>query len=862
MWRSIKNARQIVKGNSVREVTETIEGSVIHYKTQEEVESAIMSMCKQRFLLTEDTPLMNSDGLCQKLGYLGNTRTAEDILDGRYTVPKNIDKVTKELLHQINEVKRQLSNKLPSSVSLQDYKQFWKTCKEKTSSSFSGLHFGHYKACATNDYLASIQAKSIDLCFRTGIPLRRWSTGLTVMIEKLPGVTLVNKLRAILLMEADFNFGNRLIIGKKMVQGLEKKQFFPQDSFGSRNNLCAIEVPVCRALFFDVVRQRKYNAALGSYDAQSCYDRVVHSFTSMVCQAVGVPQNTIDCMLKAIQKMRYYVRTAFGDSTTFYDSGEEIFQGLCQGNGAAPALWLLISSFLLRYLKKKGCSINIPSAISGASLSYVALVYVDDGDFPTIAKKPSESIERVTRRHQRTVKYWSKALHTSGGALTPSKCFWYPIQWKWRHGKAYIMEASETKRNIFAPTPEGIMNNVEKLDSTTAKEVMGVWQTPTGCNKRQMEKMQDQLDAYYVLLDNAYIPRHTVWRSFWSVLWAQIKYSLPAISLKASQCSTLFRPLYKRLLPTIGISSTLPIAFRHSTAKHFGLGLPSLHLENNISKISLLQTHYQSDSLVSKHLHTSIEQLQLEIGTDNPFTTCSYTKYGPLATDGWLKTLWSAISDLPIKIIFRKFITIHLQRINDQLLLPAVINLQQFSSAELTAFNRVRLYLQVITIADIYTGEGTKIRANMLSSCPTPIPSSYRWPVSKPTKSDFRVWEEILEQLDGRFTLGKWLTLGHSKPDCFYDTEHNKVYIKHRTRWKQYLYPKSNRCLRLRSKYQYNKVVRQIPTTFRGTYTPISRSTIIFEGAQEVSIPKKNPLIPCQISSTHGGKHGYGNISR
>lgn len=354
--------------------------------------------------------------------------TAEEILDGTYRCPKNIDKVMKDLLDQINDFKRQFSNKLSLSVSLQEYKQFWRTCKEKISSSFSGLRFGHYKACATNDFLASIQAKSFDLCFRTGIPLRRWSTGLTVMIEKIPGVTLVNKLRAILLMEADFNFGNRLILGKNMVKGLEKMKVFPPDSFGSRSNLCSIEVPVCRALFFDVVRQRKYNAALGSYDAQSCYDRVVHSFTSMVCQAVGVPQYTIDCMLRAIQKMRYYVRTAFGDSSTFYDSGGEISQGLCQGNGASPALWLLISSFLLRYLKKKGCSINISSAIIGASLSYVALVYVDDGDFPTIAKKPSESTESVARRHQRTVKYWSQALHTSGGALTPSKCFWYPIR--------------------------------------------------------------------------------------------------------------------------------------------------------------------------------------------------------------------------------------------------------------------------------------------------------------------------------------------------------------------------------------------------------------------------------------------------
>ena len=262
-------------------------------------------------------------------------------------------------------------------------------------------------------------------------------------------------------------------------------------------------------------------------------------------------------------------------------------------------------------------------------------------------------------------------------------------------------------------------------------------------------------------------------------------------------------------------------------------------MENSISKISLLQTHYQSDSLVSKRLHTSIEQLQLEIGTDNPFTTCSYSKYGPLATNGWLKTLWLAISNLPIKIFFRRFITIQLQRDNDQLLIPAVINLEQYSSAQLIAFNRVQLYLHVMTIADIYTGEGTNIRVNMLSLSPTPILSSYRWPVTHPIKSDFRVWLDMMEHLAGRFSLGEWLTLGHSKPDCFYDTENNEVYIKQRNRWKQYSYPSSSRSLRLRSKYIYNKVVCQVPTTSRGTYSPLFNSTIFFEGAQGVSIPRQ-----------------------
>ncbi len=43
------------------------------------------------------------------------------------------------------------------------------------------------------------------------IQLERWSRGLSVMLEKTLEVTLVTKLRAILLMEVDFNASNKII---------------------------------------------------------------------------------------------------------------------------------------------------------------------------------------------------------------------------------------------------------------------------------------------------------------------------------------------------------------------------------------------------------------------------------------------------------------------------------------------------------------------------------------------------------------------------------------------------------------------------------------------------------------------------
>jgi hypothetical protein len=45
------------------------------------------------------------------------------------------------------------------------------------------------------------------------LPTTQWRYGLQVMLDKVAGVALVNKLQAILLMEADFNYMNKWIFG-------------------------------------------------------------------------------------------------------------------------------------------------------------------------------------------------------------------------------------------------------------------------------------------------------------------------------------------------------------------------------------------------------------------------------------------------------------------------------------------------------------------------------------------------------------------------------------------------------------------------------------------------------------------------
>ena len=85
-------------------------------------------------------------------------------------------------------------------------------------------------------------------------------------------------------------------------------------------------------------------------------------------------------LFKAIQNMKMHLRTVFGVSSSFYTSEVQPFQGTVQGNGAAPALWLIISVFLVRYIYQQKVVTSTISPISTLSQLLAALMHVDDTD--------------------------------------------------------------------------------------------------------------------------------------------------------------------------------------------------------------------------------------------------------------------------------------------------------------------------------------------------------------------------------------------------------------------------------------------------------------------------------------------------
>jgi hypothetical protein len=159
-----------------------------------------------QFYLAETAPICNGS-LRQDFGFSATSAVAQQVLDGTNDYPEDFDTATKELC-QARICLAVPKDSVQTIINLQEWDNHWKRAKEVTSSSLLGRHFGHYKAAKHSKYVSHFQALQASLAMQHEVVMERWGRGLSVILQKIIGCSLVLKLRAILLLDADFNAAN------------------------------------------------------------------------------------------------------------------------------------------------------------------------------------------------------------------------------------------------------------------------------------------------------------------------------------------------------------------------------------------------------------------------------------------------------------------------------------------------------------------------------------------------------------------------------------------------------------------------------------------------------------------------------
>jgi hypothetical protein len=175
----------------------------------------------------------------------------------------------------------------------------------------------------------------------------------------------VDKLQAILLMEGDFNFFNKWLFGRVVVGKLYEIGYVPEDQY-SKKSSTADDSKLDNCLTMDLSRQFRQPMVAVSADTDKCYDRINHIVMSLLLLAIGGEDGPIRAMLCPIQQMNFFQRTGRGDSDMFMGGRpcNNPLQRLCQGNGAGPACWIMLSSFMMSIYRRGGHMSTTESPIS------------------------------------------------------------------------------------------------------------------------------------------------------------------------------------------------------------------------------------------------------------------------------------------------------------------------------------------------------------------------------------------------------------------------------------------------------------------------------------------------------------------
>jgi hypothetical protein len=120
--------------------------------------------------------------------------------------------------------------------------------------------------------------------------------------------------------------------------------------------------------------------------------------------------------------------------------------------------------------------------------------------------------------------------------------------------------------------------------------------------------------------------------------------------------------------------------------------------------IDTLLSKGQADSITGGLIRTSIEAAKLELGTGSTLFQTNYKKFGQLLTACWIMHTWKFMSEFDITLI-EGTATLPLRRVGDKFIIN-YFHQYGFKGKELLRLNRCRLFLQVMTVADIATADG------------------------------------------------------------------------------------------------------------------------------------------------------------
>jgi len=716
-----------------------------------------------------------------------------------------------------------LSSEIPYQVSTEDFASGFQAANERTASSPSGRHLGHYKAVLDNPAIMEFHATIANFALEFSLPPTRWCRALQIWLEKDPGEPKINRLRIIQLLEADFNMVLKIVWGRRMVWHAEDSHALDRvPQFGTRPGKSPQDALLLKVLSYDYIRYRREESAVFNNDAKGCYDRIIPCYGMACSRRLGVPLPAIRMMLSALFSMQFWVRNAYGVSPGFYGNpgsrnlrppsgtpNDSLFilignlHGVMQGSSSGPAIWLAVHFALFSALSitvVHGFLATCPRHRSTSKRKGEA--FVDDTDlWVTQSSLPSPPDHTIPEALEQLARTWHSLLQVSGGALGYDKCFWYHIRFSKNVTQKMITQTSDENVSL-RDRPSGLALDIEQVPTSKGLRTLGVRLAPDGNFKDEFAHRLEQAKTFATQAQKAPFTRREATLALNCIWWPRLSYPLSITDFSKAQCEKIQRAFYPPLLSKRGFNRCMPRAVCYGPALLGGMADKNTWYEQGLLHTCLLLRHLRMppDSLVRKQLCIAIDHLQIEAGISYPVLS-SHRNHDITPTfwikeyvaSSWLLTTWVYLEEHRLSVEYPDRSKLpSLQCSGDFFLMDVFLDIR-LTAANFRRVQRCRLYLRALRISDLTDDSGTRILPECWNGQP-PSDRASLWDFPeqpRPPDKDFEFFWTTLKdagKVDYAGNLRTPLGLWHSREQswhyyfsattkCLYDTRHTTQHI-------------------------------------------------------------------------------------
>jgi hypothetical protein len=695
------------------------------------IERLILNRNIRHFRQAETTPLATPE-VIRKIGFGADTEQSERLLEGKGD-PTDItdDEWSRYLLTSMKRHSKELKIEITATKMMDKYRRW----KERTSTSPSGRHLGHFHALFRplkakddddRDRLEGIRtdiiemhAKMLQTAYDNEHVFKRWEYILTCMLGKDTGIPRIHRLRVIHLYECDLNLQFSIFF-RELDQHCEDTYLINKGVYGCRPNRRAIDpvfVDVTQTEMAMVTRKPlvKFNN-----DATACFDRILVHLLNLCLRSYGMPKKLAKILGDLLKVARYAIKTGIGISEeTYSHSDESPAFGSGQGSGASAQGWGKLVSVLfdIHDMYGHGSKYADPWKLYSAIIGMLG--FVDDNNITNTGEE-GESVNDIIIRTQHDAQLWNDLLRATGGALNLDKCFAQVLAFQFGLNGAPVIAPADPKLTI--KIQDRLYNKEVEIKPISPYKTYRSLGTEQGTSKNQKKQhllLMNTSGKHNRKLSCSAMSAKCAWVHYTAVFQSSVGYPLSMCHLSTHQLHNLQKKYIPTLMNKIGLARTHAHVLVFGPRAYGGIGCNDFRIEQGLEAVQNLIRQLRTPGYGKQLATIFLRTFQNASGLSQPLLQYPRIRAPHLEGHYYIhirRFLANNNASLEIECIPKPTY----ERQGDEYIMDVVCSpttskemerkhLKQYTDTEIKQLYYCKSYLQVQRISDLCTADGVFI---------------------------------------------------------------------------------------------------------------------------------------------------------